>query len=148
MINHNQFQKYIASTYGSPSALLIKDNDPSSPTGIRTWGPNDTANFNKWLQKQAPTQIPVRRKDPGPLPTSEELFCLNIKQAAERTGVGAKTIRSWTTKKKNPLPHIRDGRRVIIPLSTMMTWLQDEALTNDYGRPETTRVQRVHKKMR
>ena len=127
MIHHNHFKTFLVETYGTSSALLLKDEDPSSPTGLRPWKATDTANLAKWLGKHAKSQ-PVAGTNKAPGQASGEPFCLNVRQAAEKAGVGIKTIRSWTTKSTNPLPHMRDGRRVIIPIATFTDWLQQESL--------------------
>ena len=127
MIHHNHFKTFLVETYGTSSALMVKDTDPSSPTGIRSWKPTDTANLAKWLRKHAKLQ-PTDSNNKATGEASGEPFCLNVRQAAAKAGVGIKTIRSWTTKPTNPLPHMRDGRRVIIPVATFNDWLQQESL--------------------
>ena len=124
MIHHNHFKTFLIETYGNTSALLVKDNDPSSPTGIRNWKSTDTANLDKWLRKYTPPQPTGKPKEAPADP-----ICLNVRQAAEKAGVGTKTIRSWMTRTTDPLPHMRDGRRVIIPLTTFTNWLEQQSMS-------------------
>lgn len=51
----------------------------------------------------------------------------NLSEAAEAVGVSQHKIQEWLRRTVDPLPHIKDGRRIIIPVDLLIGWLRDEA---------------------
>ena len=120
MIQHAQFVDFMNQTYGTTTAILVRDPNPSSPTGLRPWRKQDTDTFAEWLASQ-------QRPDPNQLTP----IAINVAQAGKIAGVGTKTVRSWLRRSHNPLPHFREGRRCIIILSCLKEWLTQESLNSD-----------------
>ena len=54
-------------------------------------------------------------------------LCYNLASAPEAVGVSEHKIISWLRRAVNPLPHIQDVRRIIIPGALLAQWLRDEA---------------------
>ena len=54
-------------------------------------------------------------------------LCYNMASAAKAVGVSEHKIISWLRRAVNPLPHIQDVRRIIIPGDLLAQWLRDEA---------------------
>ena len=52
----------------------------------------------------------------------------NLSEAAEAVGVSQHKIQEWLRRPVDPLPHIKDGRRIIIPVDLLIGWLRDEAV--------------------
>lgn len=48
-------------------------------------------------------------------------------EAARDLGISLNTLDSYLHRAKNPLPHIKIGRRYIIPVEGLRQWLLDEA---------------------
>ena len=51
----------------------------------------------------------------------------NLSEAAEAVGVSQHKIQEWLRRAVDPLPYIKDGRRIIIPVDLLIEWLRDEA---------------------
>lgn len=56
-----------------------------------------------------------------------EKNCYGRKEASERIGISLPTLDAFLNRSDNPLPHIRAGRKVIIPVSSLEAWLTAEA---------------------
>ena len=54
-------------------------------------------------------------------------LCYNLASAPKAVGVSEHKIISWLRRAVNPLPHIQDVRRIIIPGALLAQWLRDEA---------------------
>ncbi len=98
-----RLEQYLGERYGSPSALIIRD--PESNSGLREWRAGDTEALCRWIDGgSAPAAAPAR-------------ICHNLEQTAAAMGVGTHTVQAWLRRERDPLPHIRDGRRVLVPTS-------------------------------
>ena len=62
-------------------------------------------------------------------PRSNQLAYYNLKEAAK--------LVTWLNRPDNPIPHIRDGRRILIPGFQLMVWLKEESDRN-IGRTRTS----------
>ena len=109
---------YFETQLGPNDQALIMNSE--TPKQLRDWSQEDSNNLAAWLQTQAPSPEP---RDTPP----QERLCHNVAQAAATVGVGPHTIQAWISRDNNPLPHIRDHRRIIIPHFLLVEWLREEA---------------------
>ena len=110
----------MAGRCGDPP-LLLKDS--ASRTGWREWGMDDTRRL--WSLLVGALHQPERE--------SPRAKCYNLKEAAEIAGVSVHTVQGWTRRRLRPLPHIREGRRIIIVARAFEDWLIDESRRNIGG---------------
>lgn len=118
MINPGELEAYLEETYGLRDALIVRD--PESPAGFREWTGEDSERICRWVDgngnpggRQSGTQSPI---------------CHNLQEAARMAGVSTQTVQGWMRRRENPLPHMRDGRRIIIPHSLLVRWIEAEAM--------------------
>ena len=117
MTTPKALEDYIASQYGDTASVMVRD--PDSSFGWRHWTLEDSQSLSNWLAAE---------RDPNGAPAPRpKRICHNLEEAARIAGVGRQAIRSWIERKTNPLPHIRDGRRILIPHSELVCWIRDEA---------------------
>ena len=89
--------------------------DPASHTGLREWSTSDTDALCHWIDGHSSSpQTPTR-------------ICHNLEQTAAILGVGTHTVQAWLRRDQNPLPHIRDGRRLLVPHFLLIRWVKEEA---------------------
>ena len=108
MNEHPDLAGYLSRRYGGPGGLIVRD--PVSPTGLREWSDEDTAGVISWLE--------------GGL--SREPTCLNLRQTADSLGVSIHTAQTLMRRESEPLPHMRKGRRIIVPAFLLTQWMEDE----------------------
>ena len=115
MIDPSRLELYLEERYGSPAALIIRD--PETPAGFREWTPEDSAGICQWV-------------DGNGNPGGYEQFCHNLRETAQLIGVSVQTVQNWMRREHDQLPHIRDGRRIIVPHFLLVRWMEDEAQRN------------------
>lgn len=57
-------------------------------------------------------------------------LCCNVEEAARSVGVSVHKFNTWIRRAENPVPHIREGRRILIPIQLLANWLANEASRN------------------
>ena len=57
-------------------------------------------------------------------------LCYNVEEAAKSVGVSVRKFNTWIRRAEQPVPHIRDGRRILIPIHLLVQWLAEEAARN------------------
>ena len=107
------FQQYLESKH---SPLLLA-RDHSSDTGWRRWTSEDDEALCDWLAEK------VRA---GVIGTSQ-ITCYNLKEVAALLGVSVPKVQTWLRRQDHPLPHIRDGRIIMVPDFLLKDWLKSEA---------------------
>ena len=60
------------------------------------------------------------------------------KEAAERLKVGLPLLDVWLNRADRPIPHVREGRKVLIPVAQMEEWVAEEAIQYVEQRAVTT----------
>lgn len=111
-----RIKDYFTSRYGAATNILVRDQ--ANPIGLRPWQEEDSEDMETWISS--------RQENPNS--TLPQRICHNVNQAAAIAGVGPHTINAWISRDENPLPHIRDSRRIIIPHFMLISWLRQEAL--------------------
>ena len=109
MLTPQTLQTFIDERFG---ALLAQDSEGA--IGWRQWTAQDTADLFRWLEQQNAAQ-------------GDDVECLNQKQAASKVGVAPATFRNWMRRRDHPVPHIRDGERILVPTFLLKEWLREEA---------------------
>ena len=103
-----------------PPWLMVKD---SNEFGWRVWTPEDTKAICSRLNSFGPSSG-----------GSPNVACYNAKEAARAMGVSISTLKELLRRKENPIPHIRNGRMIMIPVKALERWLLEECRRNE-GRP-------------
>ena len=116
MTSPEELEQYLGQRYGGASALIVRD--PDSSTGFREWNDEDTRSLCRWIDSPNGTSKP---------PAS---ICHNLEQTAAVMGVGTHTVQGWLRREQDPLPHIRDGRRILVPHFLLIRWVKEEAERN------------------
>ena len=99
--------------------LLILVEDPESELGWRLFTKGDVNTLRQIMDQKA--------RESATLPSK---LCYNLEEAAQLVGVSAHKFNGWLKRSDHPIPHIQDGRRIIIPGDMLAEWLRDEALRN------------------
>ena len=105
-----QFLQTLSGSDTQPSLLVRAD----SPLGWREWTIDDDAAFLEWAHS-------------GAQDGSAELKCLNQREVAELLGVSVPTVTQWLRRERDPIPHLKNGRTVRVPLFLLKEWLRDES---------------------
>ena len=117
ILNPEDFEKFLENWCGEDSRPLLQVRDSTSDIGWRCWIPEDTQGVCQWFTTKA--------NEDGTRP--EKLICYNVKQAAELMGVSAAKFMPWLKRRDNPVPHIKEGRKYLIPGNLLAQWIKDEA---------------------
>ena len=113
--------EYIRQTFGGGSSLMIRDRDPESETGWRPWNDEDSGRLGAWIEEKCKTgRIQANRPERTPI-------CHNLESASQVAGVGLHTIQAWIRRDQDPLPHFKEGRRILIPHFMLIRWLKEES---------------------
>lgn len=112
MTDPSELDAYLEGKYGSRDALIIRD--PEAPAGFREWTPEDSEGICRWVDGNG----------------GHERICRNLRETAQAIGVSIQTVQGWMRRQENPLPHIRDGRRVIVPDFLLFRWMEQESGRN------------------
>lgn len=121
MINPAGLDDYLEETYGTRDALIVRDS--KSPAGLREWTPEDSESMCRWADQNG---NPGGHENPG----RRGAICRNLRETAQAVGVSTQTVQGWMRRRDNPLPHLRDGRRIIIPDFMLIRWIKEEAERN------------------
>ena len=105
---------YLQQRYGADGVMV---RDPENTSWMRPWGREDSDELSRLLEQQAEQ----RRAE------TQANTCRNLEQTATLLGIGTQTLQGWLRRKDNPLPHIRDGRRIIIPDFLLTEWIRAES---------------------
>ena len=111
------FEKFLEDWCGEDSRPLLQVRDSTSDIGWRCWIREDTQGVVEWFMAKASAG--------GIRP--DELICYNAKQAAELIGVSETKFKTWLIRRENPIPHIKEGRKYLIPGNLLAQWIKDEA---------------------
>ena len=116
-----ELEAYLGDRYGA-SGIIVRD--PRASAGLREWSREDTRELGRWIEE---------REEAG---RQHKPLCHNLSETARLAGVGIQTAQAWIRRRDNPLPHFRDGRRILIPHSTLVQWLEEETARTGSGKTE------------
>lgn len=74
----------------------------------------------------------LERRDAENVPPASRLG-YNLEEAAKAAGVSVSKLSGWLRRPSHPLPHILDGRRIVIVIKQFEEWLWAEATRNTNG---------------
>ena len=100
---------YLFNRYGGLGGLIVRD--PGSPTGLREWSDQDTQDLTLWWERNN---------------LGHQTTCLNLVRTAETLGLSIHSTQRLMRRERDPLPHMRDGRRIIVPTFLLTQWIADE----------------------
>ena len=109
-------KRFLAELRGKGDRLVILVEDAEIDSGWRVVPEADLLEIWRAVESSTPLEDGV----PGRL-------CFNIAEVAEAVGVSQHKVQEWLRRAVNPLPHIKDGRRIIVPADLLTEWLRDEA---------------------
>ena len=52
---------------------------------------------------------------------------LSFQETCEYLGLGVTTVRKLMKRKEHPLPVVRAGKRILVPIGRLEKWLDEEA---------------------
>ena len=107
---------------GGSDRLLILVEDCDAATGWRILSEDDFDEISRSFE----TDTPANHATQGRL-------CYNLEEAAQAVGVSVNKFNSWIRRAQAPVPHIRDGRRILVPRHLLLEWLTKEANRNIGG---------------
>ena len=110
---------YLQQQYGA-EGVMVRDQENNS--WMRPWGQEDSLELCRRLEQQEEHRA-----------ETEPNTCRNLEQTATLLGIGTQTLQVWLRRKDNPLPHIRDGRRIIIADFLLTEWIRAESERNTAG---------------
>ena len=119
MAPNPEFQTFLAALRGEGSRLLILVEDSAAPTGWRILSEEDLVEIGLGFETSISASGSVPRR-----------LCYNVEEAAKAVGVSVHKFGSWLKRPERPVPHMKDGRRILIPIVPLEDWLRDEADRN------------------
>ena len=115
MASESKFQRFLVALRGESDRLLVLVEDSDVDAGWRIVTETDLAEIWQSLESDAPEG----NSEPGRL-------CYNLEEAAQAVGVSVHKFNSWIHRAQAPVPHFRDGRRILIPIALLEAWLSAE----------------------
>ena len=110
---------------GTSAVPLLLAQDTDAPTGWRQWSDEDSEALCAWVSARVE----------GGAANVSGAACYNAKEASRVLGVSQPKLQIWLRRRDRPIPHIRDGRKILIPLVLLEEWVRAEAMRNIEGRP-------------
>ena len=119
MAESTVFERLLIALRGGGDQFLILVEDSEVETGWRIVTEADLAEIARSLESNAAecAGLPAR-------------LCYNVEEAARSVGVSVHKFNTWIRRAEHPVPHIRDGRRILIPIHLLVQWLAEEAAKN------------------
>lgn len=119
MTGQRDLDEFLDKLRSEGDSILILVQDPASNTGWRIVPEAELAEIWQSIQSS-------KKESYGSL----EMLCYNVEQAARALGVSVHKLNTWLRRSERPLPHIQDGRRILIPCHLLIQWLTEEASRN------------------
>ena len=117
-VTPEDLEKFLATACGTDERPLLLARDASSEIGWRSWTAEDTQALCDWLSEKL--------NHGGP-----RFACYNLKEAAEQLGVSVPKCQQWLRRRDHPIPHVRDGRLILIPDFLLLEWLREESARSE-----------------
>ena len=119
MADQKDFGRFIEALRGRGDRILIVVEDPEADNGWKIVTEADLAELWQSVQSSKPESNGAPR-----------MLCYNVEQAAKALGVSVHKLNGWLRRAEAPVPHIQDGRRILIPCHLLIQWLTEEAGKN------------------
>ena len=119
MAESTVFERLLIALRGGGDQFLILVEDSEVETGWRIVTEANLAEIARSLESNAVecAGLPAR-------------LCYNVEEAARSVGVSVHKFNTWIRRAEHPVPHIRDGRRILIPIHLLVQWIAEEAAKN------------------
>lgn len=119
MAAEHDFQRVLNALRLVGDRLLILVEDSDADTGWRLLTDADLTDIARSLESSAPEEsVPPSR------------LCYNVAEASRMLGVSVHKFNDWLRRPQHAVPHIKDGRRIVIPIHLLVQWLSEEAARN------------------
>ena len=112
----SDFERILVALRGGGDRLLVLVEDAAVDSGWRIVTEAQLVEIGQSLESSS--------REAGSVPSR---LGYNLSEAAEAVGVSQHKVQEWLKRVVDPLPHIKDGRRIIIPADLLIEWLRDEA---------------------
>lgn len=110
-------ERFLVALCGAAEQPLLLARDETSEIGWRPWTGADSQALCDWLSDKVDQD----------LGHSRDIACYKLKEAARLVGVSVPKFQSWLRRRDHPVPHVRDGRLILIPASLLAEWLREES---------------------
>ena len=114
--NSEEFKRFLRSLSGSDADPPLMVRDPGSALGWRPWTEGDSDALLDWFSD--PSEGDSLRRS---------CECFNQKELARYLGVSVPKVTEWLRREDNPIPHLKDGRLILVPAFLLMEWLREES---------------------
>lgn len=116
MAAKSDFERILVALRGGGERLLVLVEDAAVDSGWRIVTEAQLVEIGQSLESSSreASSVPSR-------------LGYNLSEAAEAVGVSQHKIQEWLRRSVDPLPYVKDGRRIIIPVDLLIEWLRDEA---------------------
>ena len=111
---------FLQNLSGSDSGFPLFVRDSESDFGWRPWTDDDSCALRDWVSTKFEEQ--------------GRYECFNQKQLSERLGVSVPKVTEWLRRADCPLPHIKNGRVILVPAFMLEEWMREEAARSVGGR--------------
>ena len=112
----SDFERILVALRGGGDRLLVLVEDAAVDSGWRIVTEAQLVEIGQSLESSS--------REAGSVPSK---LGYNLSETAEAVGVSQHKIQEWLRRAVDPLPHIKDGRRIIVPVDLLIEWLRDEA---------------------
>ena len=116
MLVHDDFERILVALRGGGERVLVLVEDAAVDSGWRIVTEAQLVEIVQSLESSSRETSGVPRR-----------LGYNQSEAAEAVGISEHKIQEWLKRAVDPLPHIKEGRRTIIPVGLLIEWLHDEA---------------------
>ena len=111
-----EFETFLVALRGEGIRILILVEDCDVAAGWRILSENDLDKISRSFETGTAANQGVSGR-----------LCYNLEEAASAVGVSVHKFNTWIRRHRDPVPHIKDGRRILIPVMLLTEWLRDEA---------------------
>ncbi len=112
----SDFERILVALRGGGDRLLVLVEDAAVDSGWRIVTEAQLVEIGQSLESSS--------REAGSVPGK---LSYNLSETAEAVGVSQHKVQEWLKRAVDPLPHIKDGRRIIVPVDLLIEWLRDEA---------------------
>ena len=107
---------------GSDAQPLLLVRDPGPGVGWRSWTQEDSDALLGWASRAF-----------GERSDESRYGCFNQKQLSELMGVSVPKVTEWLRRVDYPLPHIKNGRVILVPTFILEEWMREESARSNLG---------------
>lgn len=113
-MDNDGLHRFLHSLSGSEAWPPVLVRDQESPIGWRAWAEQDSAALLEWASGEL-----------GASGRRGHDRCFNQKELAEYLGVSVPKVQELLRREEHPIPHIKDGRKILAPGFLLEEWLRE-----------------------